>query len=130
MSIKITDYEMSLLKLEIEDLTILQGSTHYIAPEVLKGEFNERSDEWSIGILLYILLSGEPPFKAPSDIEIFKLINKGRIQFLDKMWNRVSVEAKDLIGKLLTYNYHDRLIASEALKHPWFDKIQREGGAK
>jgi serine/threonine protein kinase len=46
-----------------------------MAPEVLKGEISERSDEWSIGVILYILLSGEPPFKAPSDIEIFKLIN-------------------------------------------------------
>jgi serine/threonine protein kinase len=49
---------------------------------------------------------------------------------MNKVWNRVSKEAKDLISKLLTYNYKDRLVASEGLKHPWFDKIQREGGAK
>jgi serine/threonine protein kinase len=61
--------------METEDLTQLTGSSFYFAPEVLKGESSERSDEWGIGVILYILLSGEPPFKAPTDIEIFRLIS-------------------------------------------------------
>ena len=46
------------------------------------------------------------------------------------MWNRVSEEAKDLISRLMTYNYQDRIMACEAIKHPWFAKIEREGGAR
>lgn len=74
LNLKIADYEMAQLKMETKDLTVLDSSL-YIAPEIIKGEISERCDEWSAGVILYILLSGEPPFKGSSDKEIFKLIS-------------------------------------------------------
>mmetsp|Transcript_40336 Transcript_40336/g.38807 ORF Transcript_40336/g.38807 Transcript_40336/m.38807 type:complete len:151 (+) Transcript_40336:689-1141(+) len=121
---------MSLLKIQEKDLSQLVGSSYYQAPEVLKGEVTELSDEWSIGVLLYIMLSGEPPFYGSTEIEVYKKISQGKLEFRSKIWNWISAEVKDLIKRLMTYNYRDRLTAGEAITHPWFSKIEREGGAK
>mmetsp|Transcript_13951 Transcript_13951/g.10056 ORF Transcript_13951/g.10056 Transcript_13951/m.10056 type:complete len:111 (-) Transcript_13951:375-707(-) len=88
------------------------------------------SDEWSIGVLLFMLLSGEPPFQGKTEVEVYKNISIGRVDFKSKIWNWISAEAKDLIRSLMTYNWQDRMTASEAITHPWFSKIEREGGAK
>ena len=53
------------------------GTSYYIAPEVLLGEYNEKCDVWSLGAITYIMLSGEPPFNGNSNHEIFNKIIKG-----------------------------------------------------
>jgi calcium-dependent protein kinase len=57
------------------------GTAYYIAPEVLKGDYNEKCDLWSIGVIMYILLSGSPPFNGDSDGEILKKVKDGKITF-------------------------------------------------
>lgn len=55
------------------------GTPYYIAPEVLKKKYDEKCDIWSIGIILYILLTGAPPFNGKNEQEIYKKILKGNV---------------------------------------------------
>ena len=57
------------------------GTAYYIAPEILTGKYDEKCDIWSIGVILYILLSGEPPFPGNSDPEIIAKVRKGKYNF-------------------------------------------------
>jgi calcium-dependent protein kinase len=105
--------------------TIL-GTPYYIAPEVLKGEYDEKCDIWSIGAMTYIMLCGEPPFNAETNNEIFTKIVKEKLQFTSENWKNVSEDAKDFIKKCMTKESEKRLSASSALDHPWFKNILKE----
>lgn len=73
------------------------GTAYYIAPEILKSEYNEKCDVWSIGVILFILLSGRPPFGGDTDKEILENVKQGVYSFASAEWKNVSAEAKDLI---------------------------------
>ena len=60
--------------------TIL-GTPYYVAPEVLKGDYDEKCDIWSIGAMTYLMLCGDPPFTGDSNNEIFKKIIKSELSF-------------------------------------------------
>lgn len=74
---------------------------------------------WSIGIMTYYMLAGDPPFNAENDSELFDLIVSTDVPFLDKNWKHASPDAIDFIQKLLVKDAERRLTAIEALKHPW-----------
>ncbi len=65
-------------------MELVLGTAYYIAPEVLKGHYDEKCDIWSIGVILYILLSGEPPFPGSDDKEILKNVVMGKYGFTRK----------------------------------------------
>ena len=60
------------------------GTAYYIAPEVIKGNYDEKCDVWSIGVILYILLSGMPPFPGSTDEDIMEKVKKGKYSFKSK----------------------------------------------
>lgn len=80
------------------------GTPYYIAPEVLNKKYNEKCDIWSCGVILYITVSGMPPFNGQSDQEIMKKVRIGKFSFSDPCWSNVSDKCKDMISKLLTYD--------------------------
>lgn len=96
----------------------------YVAPEVVNCipglMYHEAVDLWSAGVILFMLLSGYPPFHDESDTVLFEKIRKGKFEFDDEVWSHVSADAKDLIQKLLVVDPMKRLTALEALAHPWF----------
>ena len=96
------------------------GTSFYIAPDVLKNEYNEKCDLWSCGVIMYILLCGTPPFFGINEEEIYRKILIGNFTFRHKIWNEISQEAKDLINGLLELNPNKRLSAKDALNHSWF----------
>ena len=83
-------------------MTTKVGTAYYVSPEVLAGKYDERCDIWSAGVILYILLSGEPPFNGPNDNEIYRKICKMSFSFPPDKFRKVSKEAKDLISLMLS----------------------------
>ena len=120
--VKLIDFGCSkfLQKKKHNKLSGIVGTSIYCSPEVIDNLYDERSDEWSCGVLMYILLCGEPPFQGETEEEIFANVKKGVIDFSKKKFQNVSNNCIDLIKKLLTPNKKYRIKASEALKHPFF----------
>lgn len=123
------------------------GSCDYMAPEVvntfiaddydyddLELHYDKKCDIWSLGVLMYILLCGYPPFSGNCGSDcgwnlgeeckdcnalLFFSIREGRVVFLEKDWSNISTEAKHLIKSLLEKDVSKRLDAEEVLNHPW-----------
>ena len=96
------------------------GSPGYVAPEVLTSESYDKSvDMWSLGVIIYILLCGYPPFYADNAPALFKKIMDVKYDFDDPSWDDVSEEAKHLIRHLLVKNTDERYTAEQCRNHPW-----------
>ena len=98
------------------------GSSYYIAPEVLKQNYNEKCDTWSVGVILYMMLVGRAPFDGKDDEEIISKINSGEYNSKEPRLLKHSPEVRDLVSKLLQKDLSRRYSAKEALGHPWFEK--------
>jgi len=98
------------------------GTPFYIAPEVLCRKYRNKCDVWSIGVVLYILLCGFPPFYGDDGKQIFSSVMAAKVNFPSFAWKKVSSEAKDLICALLHKDQGQRPSAEQALAHPWFQK--------
>lgn len=80
---------------------------------------------------MYILLCGKPPFDGETDKEICKKVREGKYSMDEEAWEDVSIEAKDLLKRLMTFDPKKRISCAQALKHDWFDKvINRDTDAK
>lgn len=125
--IKLIDFGFSTKFLEEDEIRQMKstvGSPRYLAPEVLEGKYGPKCDMWSLGVLLYVMLSGRFPFSGHTHQEIFWNIQVGKVNFKSKVWLKVSQEAQDLIKKLLTTDPSIRLGAKEALHHPWVNQAK------
>lgn len=123
-SIKIADFGFSK-DFNEDKLQTSCGSPGYVAPEVLTSEsYNKSVDMWSIGVIIYILLCGYPPFYADNAPALFKKIMDVKYDFDDPSWDDVSSDAKDLIRHLLVKNPDERYTAQQCKEHPW---IKGEG---
>ena len=100
------------------------GSSYYMAPEIIKRKYDEKCDLWSIGVILYILLTGRPPFDGNDDDEILENVKKGVFDRSSYPYPLLSSNAKDLIDKLLQYEPKKRISAEKAIEHPWFKSAE------
>ena len=117
LELKIIDFDTATF-FGTEHCKGIFGTTLYMAPEVVKGEYNEKCDLWSCGIIMFILLSGGPPYDGTDD-EIFKILKSVSIKLEGPMWEKVSLPAKDLLARLIDPNPNTRISASEACMHRW-----------
>ena len=98
------------------------GSAYYIAPEVLNKKYNEKCDNWSVGVIMYMFLTGKPPFNGRNNEEVIKSIKTCNYNAKDEVLLTRSPEVRDLIKHLLDKNISKRFSAKEALNHEWFKK--------
>jgi len=122
LEIKLADFGLSKLY-SGQALQTACGTPFYVAPDVLLGSgYGPEVDMWSVGVLLYVLLSGRLPFAADSDAELFRLIIAGKLVWKTPQFDGVSAEGKDLIAKLINTDPEARFTATQALNHPWVQK--------
>ncbi|KAI8890153.1 Pkinase-domain-containing protein [Backusella circina FSU 941] len=122
----ITDFGLSkLLKNHNEVLTTACGTPGYVAPEVLRGTGHGKPvDIWSVGVIMYTLLSGYTPFYGEDQNELFDSIMRGEYEFDEEYWSEISEDGKkkkrrNLINRMFALNPNERITADEALKDPW-----------
>lgn len=121
--VKIADFGLSkcLKRVGEQDAGMTAcGTLDYLAPEVLTGQYDERIDFWSFGVLLYVMLCGRLPFEIEGVADI-KRITRERLS-PQGAWQRLSEEAKDMVKGLLCVDPADRLNESGCLRHPWLEE--------
>jgi len=121
-ALKMLDFGLAIEVPPGETFSYRAGTPYFMAPEVIRnpkgrsGAICKKSDIWSAGICLYILLNGTAPFKGHNRDELFKVILGDTLTFKNEV---LSPDAKDLLLKLLHKDPKKRITASEALAHPW-----------
>ena len=127
--IKITDFGLSRLLEYDQMLTTMCGTPMFLAPEVLssrkRGGYDFSVDYWSIGVVLYLMLVGHPPYNE-KDGNLLELVKHGKFSFPASTWKAVSAEAQDLVRKLMSVDVERRYDGEQVLRHAW---MQKEGSA-
>jgi len=100
------------------------GTPYSVAPELVTApvQYDQKCDAWSAGVVLYILLSGQYPFRGKTKDELLHRIRKEPVSFKDRRWKRVSKEAKTLLAELLRKRAETRCEVQEAIMHPWLQQ--------
>ena len=134
LNLKIIDFGYAALHEPGERLRGLSGTPDYVAPEVLSWyegdeadpsqapeqvEYDASCDMWSVGVIMYILLCGFPPFYAEAEPDLIDRVRAGAYEFTSPYWDRVSDAAKDLIARCLALRPDERPSPTQALTHPW-----------
>lgn len=124
--LKLTDFGLGVFFKPGERFRDLVGSPYYVAPEVLRKNYSHEADMWSLGVILYILLSGLPPFWGDTEEQIFKMVLRGHIDFKTDPWPTISDAAKDCVRRLLEQDPSKRATTHQILRHDW---LVKEGAA-
>lgn len=124
--VKIADFGLAKLISQSQAMATACGTPGYVAPEILSQKgYTEKVDCWSLGVILYIMLCGFPPFYDENNAVLFQTIRAGDFGFPSPYWDDISEEAKDLVRKLLRVDPKDRLSAAEVLEHPWIQSAEK-----
>uniref|UniRef100_A0A6P6Y8S5 Calcium-dependent protein kinase 3-like n=1 Tax=Dermatophagoides pteronyssinus TaxID=6956 RepID=A0A6P6Y8S5_DERPT len=124
--VKLIDFGFSRTFSSNVPMTAMHGTIYYVSPEVMDGCYREKCDIWSIGVILYMVLSGKPPFTGNADYQILLRIKNNLYDFKGPVWNKVSAEAKEFIKLLLQPSPAERPSAREALQHRWLRNVTEE----
>lgn len=122
LSLKLVDFDTATVFRNIS-FRKMYGTPLYMAPEIVKGKYDEKCDLWSCGIILFILLTGRPPFGGNDD-EILLALRNVKFNFKDSVFRGITEEVMDLLRKLLEPDPKKRISASEACSHPWLINLK------
>lgn len=118
--VKLGDFGSAAVVDEFGSVNGLVGTPYYVAPEVVMGrDYNDKVDVWSVGVILYVMIAGVPPFYGETAAEIFEAVLRGNLRFPPRIFREVSAEAKDLLRKMICRDVSKRLSAEQVLRHPW-----------
>ncbi|KAE8283410.1 Myosin light chain kinase, smooth muscle [Larimichthys crocea] len=127
-SIKIIDFGLASRIEGNTSLKVMHGTPEFVAPEVINYEpVCFATDMWSIGVICYILLSGESPFQGNSDAETLALVTAAQFEFDEESFDEITDEAKNFISSLLNKDTRRRMSCEAALAHPWMAAFDSEG---
>jgi len=116
--IKIADFGFAKQAQNDHSLSTMCGTPGYVAPEILRKEkYGTKADMWSMGVIIFIMLGGYPPFYAETPRQLLRLSKAGKFDFDPEYWGEISDGVKDMISSLLVTSPEKRLSADEALKH-------------
>ena len=118
-TLKLIDFGLSQIYTKRHKMKRLIGTYYYMAPEVLSGEYTEKCDVWSLGVILYIMLCGIPPFSGRTDDEIASQILNAQLSFTHPNWKNVSQEARMLIISMLKKKAEQRISIQSVFADPW-----------
>mmetsp|Transcript_46279 Transcript_46279/g.145177 ORF Transcript_46279/g.145177 Transcript_46279/m.145177 type:complete len:514 (-) Transcript_46279:64-1605(-) len=118
-TLKIIDFGLSCHFNAESVLTTKAGTPYYVAPQVLAGKYDQLSDLWSCGVIMFVMLCGYPPFYGETDGDVLAKVRLGNFSFNAADWKNVTEDAKNLIRCLLKMNPRDRYTAEQALNHVW-----------
>ncbi|XP_048768577.1 serine/threonine-protein kinase 33-like [Ostrea edulis] len=128
--IKVTDFGLSVVKGGTGHDNMMQdfcGTPIYMSPEIIDNKtYSQNCDVWAMGVILYIMLSGSPPFKSKDEDSLYDLIKKGELDYSDEIWTTISDSAKSLLEKMMRVDPAHRLTATEMLHHPWITGNDQE----
>ncbi|OMJ90109.1 hypothetical protein SteCoe_7597 [Stentor coeruleus] len=124
LCIKVADFGSSCILDPEFRLSGCYGSAYYLAPEVLKATYDEKCDIWSLGIIMYILLTGKPPYRGNDSAAIIKQAKENPFKITSFKVKGLSLAAIDLLKSLLVIDPEYRISAKNAIKHPWI-KLHR-----
>jgi len=132
--IKITDFGLSrLLLFDNEMLTTMCGTPLFLAPEVLsskkRGGYGFECDYWSIGVILYLMLVGHPPYNEKEG-NLLELVKNGKFSFPKKTWNEISIPAKDLVVNLMQIDVKKRFNGQQTMNHKWMKMENKDNKKK
>jgi len=123
--LKLIDFGFSKFFQEGQTMDESLGTITYVAPEVLGKKYAQGScDLWSMGVIVFILLSGYMPFMASSDAAIVRAIRRGSYHMHDSRWGGITKAAKDFVRRLLVVDPAMRMTAQEALQHEWLSQVR------
>ncbi|XP_068434941.1 myosin light chain kinase, smooth muscle [Clinocottus analis] len=119
-SIKIIDFGLACRLVGDTPLKVMHGTPEFVAPEVINYEpVFLTTDMWSVGVICYILLSGESPFQGNNDVETLALVTAAQWEFDEESFEEITDEAKNFISSLLNKDTRRRMSCEQALHHPW-----------
>lgn len=102
------------------------GTPGFVAPEILRTAVNSgygnKVDMFSAGVTLYVMLAGYEPFYGESDAELISANKEAKLDFPQADWQKISVEGRDLIEKMLIADPSARISPASALRHPWITR--------
>lgn len=124
--VKIVDFGFAS-EMTPKNLQVFCGSPGYVAPEILhKQPYTSKVDVYGVGIVLFIILSGNSPFFARTAEETLARNREGRIKFDATYWAEISDDARDFVRMLTEFEPEARPNAIEALKHRWIQQHNRQ----
>lgn len=131
LHIKVTDFGLSVVKGGVGHDNMMQdfcGTPIYMSPEIIDNKaYSQQCDVWAMGVIMYSLLCGLPPFRAGSEEELYDIIKKGEVDFMSNpVWNTISEQAKNCIELMLKTDPAQRITASEVLHHTWISGVHRD----
>jgi calcium-dependent protein kinase len=123
--VKLIDFGLAKQMVGNKKLNTVAGTPYFIAPEVLNGSYGKECDFWSVGVLLYLLVTGTYPFDSETKnrTEVFNKIKNCTFKIDDL---KLSSECKDLIKRMITVDRSKRISGEDILKHPWFKKTLKQ----
>ena len=126
-SLTLIDFGNAVVNTPVDDHI---GSPLYVPPEVLGSgsrsiAVSMAGDMWSLGVLVWTLLSGRPPFRGNSLVEILKNVKKCKLNLDEMRRAGASDAAMDFVSKLIVKDPHQRMSSLEAINHPWIKEYEK-----